>query len=198
MRDAQRGEVKFRKQKMREKESKIGCIDTPPSDPVPSVADVPVTLLPTEDVSESRRHASEIAAERFVTDGGCDSFEGTKTGIIGQMALCNYFPGNQTPDSEVRPDGDGGWDHEIKGQTWDAKTAYRHTEKPDLLVNAETRLRAEKFALINRLGKKTCRIVGYAPKKVVERQPIERNEYGGRYHRVSRNKITPFFPIFKG
>ncbi len=163
--------------------------------PAPSVTDVPNSLLPTEDVDESRCHGSELAAERFVTDGGCNSLKGTTKGTIGHWAFCQYLPGNRKPDSNVYPDGDGGWDEKFGGHTWDVKTVGQHVETPALTVDAITRLRADRYALINRIGKNTCRIVGYAPRETVKEQQIRLNEYDRAYYHVPRDKLIPFPPM---
>ena len=163
--------------------------------PVPSVADVPNSMLPTVDVSESKRQGSEIAAERFVADGGCNSIAGTADGKVGEWAFCKYLPGNRKPDSEVRPNGDGGWDEKFGRCTWDAKLVGRHVNLPDLMIDAQTRLRADRYALINQIGKNTCRIVGCAPRHGVKQHPIKLNEYDRPYRRVPRNKLVPFPPV---
>lgn len=171
--------------------------ETKPSiiDPSPSVADVPKSLLPTEDVDESRCHGSELAAERFVNDGGCDSLKGTTKGTIGEWAFCQYLPGNRKPDSSVYPEGDGGWDVKWGGDTWDLKTVGRHIDSPALTVDAMTRPRADRYALVNRVGKNTCRIVGYALRETVKAQRIRLNEYDRAYYHVPRDKLIPFFPM---
>lgn len=162
--------------------------------PVPSVADVPNSILPTEDVDESKRHGSEIAAERFVADGGCDSVNGTADGKVGEWAFAQYLPGNREPDSEVRPNGDGGWDFNWGGWRWDVKLVGEHVESPDLIVDAQNRLRADRYALISQIGRNTCRIVGYAPRHGVKEQPIRVDEYNRPYRRVPRDRLTPFPP----
>lgn len=173
-----------------------GANDRPPYiEPAPSVADVPNSLLPTEDVDESRCHGSELAAERFVADGGCNSVDGTTKGTIGNWAFCQYLPGDRKPDSNVYPDGDGGWDLKYKGLTWDVKTVGQHIDTPGLTVDAMTRLRADRYALINRVGENTCRIVGYAPRRVVKQQQIRLNEYDQAYYHVHRDKLIPFPPV---
>lgn len=178
------------------KRANIDGSDTPSyTDPTPSVADVPNSLLPTEDVDESRCHGSELAAERFVGDGGCDSLEGTTKGTIGHWAFCQYLPGNRKPDSNVYPNGDGGWDEKFGGHTWDLKTVGQHVETPALTVSAMNRLRADRYVLINRIGKNTCRIVGYAPQETVKTQQIRLGEYDRAYYHVPRNKLIPFPPI---
>lgn len=164
-------------------------------DPYPSVADVPNSILPTKDVDESKRQGSELAAKRFVADGGCDSVEGTTDGKVGEWAFAQYLPGNREPDSEVRPNGDGGSDFNWGGWTWDVKSVGQHVDSPDLMVDAQTRLRADRYALISRIGRNTCRIVGYTPRHGVKEQPIRLNEYGRPYRRVPRDKLVPFPPV---
>lgn len=164
-------------------------------DPAPSVDDVPNSLLPTEDVDKSRCHGSELAAERFVADGGCNSLEGTIKGTIGEWAFCQYLPGDRRPDSEIHPDGDGGWDVKYQGHKWDVKTVGQHIDTPALTVSAMDRLRADRYALINRIGENTCRIVGYAPRHVVKEQEMRLNEYDQAYYHIPRNKLTPFPPM---
>jgi len=167
----------------------------PRIDPAPSVADVPNSLLPTEDIDESRCYGSEIAAKRFVADGGCDSIKGTTKGTIGEWAFCQYLPGNRKPDSEIRQNGDGGWDFKYQGHKWDVKTVGQHIDTPALTVDAMNRLRADRYALINRIGENTSRIVGYAPRHVVKEQEIRLNEYDRAYYRVPRDKLIPFPPM---
>lgn len=166
--------------------------------PTPSVDDVPNSILPTKDVEESKRQGSEIAAERFVADGGCDSVEGTTKGMIGEWAFAQYLPGNREPDSEVRPDGDGGWDFKWTGLTWDVKLVGQHVNSPILPVDSQTRLKADRYVLISQIGRNTCRIVGYTPRHGVKKQPIVLNEYGESYRRVPRDKLIPFPPILSG
>jgi hypothetical protein len=161
----------------------------------PSVADVPNSLLPTEDVDESRCNGSQLAAEQFVADGGCDSVEATKKGTIGEWAFCQYLPGNRKPDSGVYPEGDGGWDVNWGGNTWDIKTVGRHIDTPALTVNAMNRLRADRYALVNRVGENTCRIVGYAPRETVKEQQVRLGEYDRAYYHVPRDKLAPFPPV---
>lgn len=160
-------------------------------DTVPSVADVPVEVLPVEVVPESRCHASDIVAEQFVADGGCDSYEGTAKGTRGHWAFCQYLPGSRKPDSNIRPDGDGGVDLRFR-KDWDIKTVGQHVDWPELTVSAMTKPRADRYALVNRIGERTFRIVGHASREKVTNQQVELDEYDRAYYRVPRNKLTPF------
>lgn len=157
-----------------------------------SVADVDPEDLPTRTISSSEYDGTQAAAKRLVADGGCDSYKGTLAGKIGEMCFEKYLPKDCDIDSEVRENGDGGWDFEFNRATWDVKTVGRHRNHPDLTVDAMTRLRADFYALVNRLGPTTARIVGYAPREVVKNQKLALNEYDRAYYHVERDKLIPF------
>jgi len=116
-------------------------------------------------------------------------------GTIGEWAFCQYLPGNRKTDSEIRPEGDDGWDVKFRGKTWDVKTVGQHVSSPALMVDAMTRLRADRYALVNRIGANTCRIVGYAPYRTIEEQQVRINEYDRAYYQVPRDQLIPFPPI---
>lgn len=157
-----------------------------------SVADVDRENLPTQTVSSSEYDGTQVAAQRLVSDGGCDSYRGTLAGKIGELCFAKYLPNEYEVDTEVREHGDGGWDFKYNGATWDVKTVERHRNTPDLTVDAMTRTQADFYALVNRLGPTTARIVGYAPREVVKNQRVRLNEYDRAYYRVPRSELIPF------
>jgi len=159
-----------------------------------SVADVDPNDLRVERISSSEYDGTQAAAKRLVSDGGCDSYKATLAGKIGEKGFAKYLPGEHDVDSKVRKNGDGGWDFEYNGATWDVKTVERHRNYPDLTVDAMTRLRADFYALVHLLGPNDVRIVGYAPREVVKNQKLTLNEYDRAYYRVERDKLIPFPP----
>lgn len=161
-------------------------------DPTPSVADVAIDDLPIEEIADSEYYGVQAGAEHLVADGGCDSTESTIVGKLGELCFAKYLPGSHDVDTDAYGDGDdGGWDFRFGGKTWDVKTVRQGTRTPDLIVDATQRLRADRYALANRLGPTVCRIVGYSPWPAVKNRPIE---FSGNqsYRKVPREKLRPF------
>lgn len=171
--------------------------DEPPLRASPSVADVPPTMLPTIDLGEGPLYAAQGNAERFVTDGGCDSRKGTVIGQLGENVFKQYVPKNLEMDTEVRPSGDIGWDFKYGGLRWDIKTVGRHRTEPSLTVDACSRLRADRYALVNRIGKTVFRLVGYTNHARVKEQGIRLSEHGA-YRLVERDQLIPFPQYLSG
>lgn len=164
--------------------------------PVISAETTPVEEMPIVELASSELDSLSIAAERFVTDGGCSSRKATLNGLGGEKAWAKYvsdaLPHRVQPDTDTRESGDRGIDFEIQDATYQIKTAKRETREPELQVGVG-KTQADVYVLVNRLANTTFRLVGHTPREVVEDSPVSSSRYGD-YHRVDRSKLIPFPP----
>lgn len=165
----------------------------PAATPLISVADVPTRRFLVMDTDEGRLYVIEQTADRFVTDGGCDSYDGTVTGLLGENAFAKALPLDVKPDTEIYEDGDGGFDFRFRGAKIDVKTAGRGYDDPALTVDAYASLDADYYVLAHRIGARSVRLLGYAPRTFVANAPTM--EHRGRpYHFVEQEYLFPLLP----
>jgi hypothetical protein len=148
-------------------------------------------MMQVVQIDESELYAIEESAKRLVTDGGCDSLEGTVKGTLGEKVFSKVLPHNPEVDTNIYNDGDGGYDFTYNGMKFDVKTVGRQRNDPALTVNCSGPLRADFYVLAHRIGMTSCRLVGYAPKEIVQRSP-KRYHRGRAYHFVTKDKLHPF------
>jgi hypothetical protein len=168
----------------------------PPEPPFP-VADVPKRLLPVETFSESRLYALEQNADKLVTDGGCDSLDGTVRGLLGDNSFSRVLPIKAEPDTTVRENGDGGHDFRFNGNTFNVKTVGRHRDDPELTVSTRGQLKADFYVLAHRIGATSCRLLGYAPRATVKASP-RFFHHGEPYRLVEQDRLWPFPQFLSG
>jgi hypothetical protein len=131
-------------------------------------ADVETADRPQYTSTEKEFQGIELRAEAFVDEGACSNVDRTIDGILGEIAVSELMPTAEKPDTDVYPHGDGGWDIRINGEKSDIKTAMETTDHPSLTVSEP--LKAECYYLVNRIDKKTCRLVGYAVRETINRK----------------------------
>lgn len=163
--------------------------------------DWPLTpLVPASHVPKRFRPVIEIPEHRFCmleeygnlrADGGPGKRENHKLGILVEDAIARYLRDEDKVDTELYDGGDGGVDLTFSGKSIDAKGASRVQCNPRLIVSAYKPLRADYYALANRIGPRQFRLVGYCPRQFVANARTER--YNGEpVHIVPQDDLFPF------
>lgn len=168
---------------------------TPQEEPAPtplisseqlSLSDFPLVNIPEGRFYALKEHASRIANS---TRGECNNH---LTGLLGEDTVAHYFGIEDRLETEVYADGgDGGFDLQFQGATIDVKTVGRCRQSPALTVDAHKPLRADYYVLASRVGRMTCRLIGYAPREFVA-DALQYNHRGKPYHIVEQEYLFPF------
>lgn len=168
---------------------------TPQQEPYPtplvSAAHVDINQLATRTIPHERAMALETVAER-IADGWAGDTRDHHVGLLGEDAVAQFFGIPDALNTEVYADGgDGGVDLLVNGATVDVKTVGRRRSNPALTVDVYEQLTADYYALASRIGERTVRLIGYAPREFVAN--ARKFEYGGdTYHVVEQEYLFPF------
>jgi hypothetical protein len=158
--------------------------------PLVSAADLPLSLLPRVQLPEEVYYPlHEHGVRRGESAYG--TVENHGLGILGEGAVAHFFGATNTVDTALYDRGDGGTDLELHGVSIDVKTAGREHSHPRLIVSAYQPLRADYYALVNRVGTTSFVLVGYAPRQFVANAPV-RECRGEPCHVVPREHLFPF------
>lgn len=161
----------------------------PPVNPLYSAADR--QRHPTESIREGRFYALQEKGRR-IANNWHGSVENHRTGKIGEYAVAKALGIPDSIDLEIYTDGgDGGVDLNYRGATIDVKTACQQRRDPSLTVNARKPLQADYYVLASRIGDVDVRLIGYAPRPVVENTTVR--EYNGEpCYYVDQEQLFPF------
>lgn len=168
---------------------------TPQQEPYPtplvSAADVGVNHYPLQEIPKGRAEALKIWAKE-IADGWAGSPRNHHLGLLGENACAQFFGTPDTVDTEIYADGgDGGVDLQINGATIDVKTVGQHRSDPALTVDVYDQLTADYYVLASRVGRRTVRLIGYAPREFVANARKQRYN-GDKYHIVEQEYLFPF------
>jgi len=163
----------------------------PPIKPLYSAADRRIECHPTKYIREGRFYALQEKGRRIANSWN-GSVENHRTGKIGEYAVAKALGIQDSIDLEVYTDGgDGGVDLNYRGATIDVKTACQRTTDPSLTVSARKPLQADYYVLASRIGDANVRLIGYAPRSVVESATVR--EYNGDpCYYVDSQQLFPF------
>lgn len=163
--------------------------------PLVSAADLPPSLLPRVELPEELYYPlCEHGVRRGENAYG--TVENHGLGILGEGAFGHFFGSPNAVDTAIYDSGDEGIDLELHGVSIDVKTAGREHTRPRLFVSAYQPLRADYYALVNRVGTTSFVLVGYAPRQFVANAPVQ--EYrGDSCHIVPLEHLFPFPPVLR-
>jgi hypothetical protein len=143
--------------------------------------DVDIDELPVQEISDRMYRLAELIAQaRKLTyepiEGGQvygnqRSMDANLTGVIGELAVQK---GTGNIEQPIYLRGDPGYDVVSNGTTIDVKTTSTHMELPDLLIPHDQELVADVYLLAHRYEPRKVRLVGWAPRHVVEDRDPER------------------------
>lgn len=166
-----------------------------PLTPLVSAADLPTSLLPRIELPEELYYPLyEHGARRSENTYG--SVENHGLGALGEGAFGYFFGRPTAVDTTLYDHGDGGSDFELHGVSIDVKTAGQEHSHPRLFVSAYQPLRADYYALVNRVGTTSFVLVGYAPRQFVANAPVQEHQ-GDPCHVVPREHLFPFPPVLQ-
>lgn len=158
----------------------------------PAPTDVDLDELPVQELSDRLYRLAELIAEaRKLTydpiDGGAiygaqESIDANLTGVVGEIAVQQAIGSIEQP---IFLRGDPGYDAVSDGTTIDVKATSTHMNLPDLLVSADQELVADVYLLVHRYEPQKVRLIGWAPRHVVEDREPE------RYPGNSLNYVVP-------
>ena len=103
--------------------------------------------------------------------GNQGSIDANLTGVIGEIAVQEATGSIEQP---IFLRGDRGYDVVNNGTTIDVKATSTHMELPDLLIPHDQELGADVYLLVHRFEPRKFRLVGWAPRHVVEDRDPER------------------------
>lgn len=172
------------------KSNEVTPANEPAATPLISAAEPQRSTFHVQRISEHRFYPLMGKAEQIAINRG-DSVENWRKGLLGEDALAHYLGIEDQLDTEIYECGDGGIDLEFRGATIDVKTVGRHRCDPALTVDAYQELIADYYVLASRIGRKSCRLIGYAPRQFVANAPI-RTHQGNDYHHVDQEYLFPF------
>jgi hypothetical protein len=137
--------------------------------------DVVLDELPVLEISDRMYRLAELIAQaRKLTyepiEGGRvygnqRSMDANMTGVIGELAVQK---GTGNIEQPIYLRGDRGYDVVSDGTTIDVKTTSTHMELPHLLIRDDQELVADVYLLAHRYEPRKVRLVGWAPRHVVE------------------------------
>jgi hypothetical protein len=157
--------------------------------PLISAADVP--RYPTVTIPDERFVPVKAHGRQRSKNGARGSEANHEKGSLGEEAVIIHVEDATELDDDLYTDGDGGIDTYIYGAGVDIKTVGRGREPTALTVNAYKQLRADYYALVDRVGTATFRLIGYAPRQFVANANTVR--YGGTScHYVPQEDLFPF------
>ncbi|OYR74028.1 hypothetical protein DJ71_19415 [Halorubrum sp. E3] len=143
--------------------------------------DVDLDELPVQEISDRMYRLAELIAQaRKLTyepiEGGRvygnqGSIDANLTGVIGEIAVQEATGSIEQP---IFLRGDRGYDVVNNGTTIDVKATSTHMELPDLLIPHDQELVADVYLLVHRFEPRKVRLVGWAPRHVVEDRDPER------------------------
>ncbi|MDL0133719.1 hypothetical protein [Halobacterium salinarum] len=143
--------------------------------------DVDLDELPVQEISDRMYRLAELIAQaRKLTyepiEGGRvygnqGSIDANLTGVIGEIAVQEATGSIEQP---IFLRGDRGYDVVNNGTTIDVKATSTHMELPDLLIPHDQELGADVYLLVHRFEPRKVRLVGWAPRHVVENRDPER------------------------
>jgi hypothetical protein len=169
---------------------------TPQSEPYPtplvSAAHIDPSGFATRTISEGRAEALELVAEAMADT--CERYtrERCHVGLLGEEAVAQYLGTRDEVNTEIYADGgDGGVDLRFNGATVDVKTVGRQRSNPALTVDVYRPLTADYYALASRIGPRTIRLIGCAPRQFVA-NAITKEYDGDMYHYVEWEYLLPF------
>lgn len=129
--------------------------------PLISVADLPEWCFPTRRIPQNERMALELSGiERAKNSPGGDTARNDVRGIMGEYVVANLFGADV--DTEIYHGGDGGFDFCVDGKLIDVKTRNPRCNNPDLLVDANKKIRADYYVLAQEVSPCEYRVFGYA------------------------------------
>lgn len=144
--------------------------------------DVAIDALPVQEISNRMYRLAELIAKaRKLTyepiDGGRvygkqGSIDANLTGVIGEIAVQESIGSINQP---IYLRGDPGYDLVNDGTTIDVKATATHMTLPDLLIPYDQDLVADVYLLAHRFESRTVRLVGWAPRQVVQDRAPERH-----------------------
>jgi hypothetical protein len=84
---------------------------------------------------------------------------------MGEYVVANLFGADV--DTEIYDGGDGGFDFIVDGMRVDVKTRNPRCNNPDLLVDANTQIRADYYVLAQEVSPCEYRVFGYTSAETV-------------------------------
>jgi hypothetical protein len=145
--------------------------------------DVDIDELPVQEISDRMYRLAELIAKarkltyepieggRVYGDQG--SIDANLTGVIGEIAVQEVTGSIEQP---IYLRGDRGYDvvNNDTNTTIDVKATSTHMDLPDLLIPHDQELVADAYLLAHRFEPRKVRLVGWAPRHVVEDREPER------------------------
>lgn len=125
--------------------------------------------------------------------GSQTSFDAHLKGVVGELAVATYLDELVIEDVTVmHAYGDPGWDLELGSLTIEVKTTGADYPLPDLIIPAKPEPVADIYILAHRISERSVRLLGWATRKQVLAQPIEREPGTRRNHIVPPEKLHLF------